>query len=149
MISFSTVSFSQMTFTDILKIYKMDMDQFEEYAISRGYEFYKFKKDENMNGVSYTKGVGKETKYLTLYDYYFGDRKNVNFQTSSSSELLRIKTEMKKSGYTLYESYFIKDNVKCDDYKKGVFQLSIFTGISTDENNYVTYEIGFSKNKMD
>ena len=55
LISFSTVSFSQMTFSDILKIYKMDMDQFEEYAISRGYEFHEFdsnekgcKKEENI-----------------------------------------------------------------------------------------------------
>jgi hypothetical protein len=145
LISFSTIAFSQMTFKKLVKIYKMDMDQFEEYAISRGYKFHHFKKDEDLNGISYSKGEGKETKYLTLYDNFYGNGNYVEFQTCVSSELLKIKTEMKKFGYTLYESNFMENRIKYDDYKRGVLKLSIYTKPPNDENNYVIYEISFGK----
>ena len=148
LISFSSIAFSQMTFNDILKIYKMDMDQFEEYAISRGYEFYKFEKEEEVNGVMYRKinRRGRETTYLELYDSYYSEGKHIGFQTGVSSDILRIKTEMKKFGYKLYTSIFMKDNItKADRYTNGKFELSIYTTPPNENFDYAWYEIGFGK----
>jgi hypothetical protein len=122
------------------------MDQFEEYAISRGYEFYRFEREEDINGVCYVKGLGKEKKYLALYDKYFGGDNHVGFQTGVSSEILRIKTEMKKFGYKLYTSKFMKDNItKADRYTNGKFELSIYTTPPNENYDYAWYEIGFGK----
>lgn len=147
LISFSSVSFSQMTFNDIIKIYKMDMDQFEEYAIIRGYDFFEFIREDKRNGVSYTKGEGKETRYLNLCDIYLDYGKTVQFQTGVSSEILRIKTEIKKYGYKLYDSYFLENkNTKVDGYRNGKFELSIYTVPPGDEsNNYVAYVVDYHR----
>ena len=86
----------------------------------------------------------KGRKYLTLYDKYFGRGKNVDFQTANSSEVLRIKTEIKKFKYKLSKSYFM-DETKVDKYSNGTFILEIFTNPPNDEVDFVRYEISFEK----
>lgn len=141
----SYFSFSQMTLNELIKVYNMDMDQFETYAIAKGYEFNKFKKDENVNGTIYAKGVGKQTKYLAFYDLYFSDGKNVNFQTGNPSEMINIKNQLKSFGFKLSESYFNENGTQTRLYKKGKFELGIYTTPPNDEYDFVWYEISYKK----
>jgi len=140
----SYFSFGQMTLNELMKIYSMDMDQFESYAITKGYEFSNFDKDEDINGATYIKGVGKQTKYLSYYDTYFEYGKRVGYQISNSSELLSIKSQLNSLGFKLFKSYFIEDN-QVKQYRNKSFELSIFTIPPNEENNFVTYEISLKK----
>ena len=79
------ISFGQMTLNEMMKVYNMDMDQFETYALNKGYEFYKVKNNEYIYGHTYLKGVGKNTKYLTLNTRYFDNGSNVTYQTSNTN----------------------------------------------------------------
>ena len=133
-------SFGQMSLSEIIKVNKMDMDQFETYAISKGYEFHKFQKDENYNGQSYVKGTGKSTKYLTLYDSYFSYGTNVTYQTSSSTELLNIKNQLKSLGFNFFNSGTSGES-QYKEYKNSKYELSIYTIPPDEEDDAVKYEI--------
>ena len=125
----------------------MDFGQFEAYAISKGYEFYEFVNDKDRNGITYASGVGKETKYITLYDKFLKKKININYQTAVTSEILDLKKQIKSIGYKLYDSYFVKDGKKekVETYNNSMFLISIFTFPPSESCEYVSYEIAFSK----
>jgi len=135
-----------MTVSEMIRVYKMDMDQFETFAISKGYEFYRFERnEEKYNGICYIKGVGNETKYITHHDKYFSYGSHVNYQTGNTNEILNLKKQIKSLGYKLFNSSFIKNNIKEEIYRNTTFELVIYTHPPNDEYNSVWYEIGFLK----
>ena len=83
LISFSTIAFSQMTFKKLVKIYKMDMDQFEEYAINRGYKFHDFKKDEDY--------INRTAKTETVVEIEFDNIKIVRKFTLNKKQKKKTK----------------------------------------------------------
>jgi hypothetical protein len=145
LVCLSYFSFGQMTVSEMMRVCNMDMDQFETYAIAKGYELQNFEKDENVNGMSFAKGVDKQSKWLTFYDNYFGRDSHLNYQTANSSEMLGIKTQLIKLGFKLTESYFDKENLQVKVYRKNKFQLKIITTPPNEKGNFVWYEIGFGK----
>jgi hypothetical protein len=144
---FSTsISFGQMTIAELMKIFNMDYDKFEIYAISKGYEFNKFDNSENEDGIVYVKGVGKQTKYLKIYHQFYDHGTTVIYQTTNTTEIINLKTQSKSIGYKLTDSYFMSDNTtKVEEFKNGKFQLSVYTIPPDEESSWVTYEIAFYK----
>lgn len=133
-------SYSQMSLTDFYRIYNMDFDQFETYAISKGYEFLEIKNDEHRNGHTYTKGSGLNTKFLTLCNRYFEEGIHIAYQTSNSKEYLNIKNEMKNAGYFLYsENTFLDEPYKI--FRNNKYEIYLMTMSNS------TYEITLSKFK--
>lgn len=143
----SYFSFGQMTLSELMRVYNMDMDQFETYAIGKGYEFSSFKKGENVNGISYVKGVGKDTKYIKLYDNWYSEGSLVQFQTSVSSEIVNIKNQLKSIGFKLCKSEFLDDNegTQVKKYRNNKFEIRIYTTPPNDNTFCVVYEINLSK----
>jgi hypothetical protein len=134
-----------MTAAELTKVYNMNFDQFERFAISKGFEFDEFDYDDSKNGISYVKGVGKQTKYLSLYDKFYSHTINVGYQTTSTTEILNIKTQFKNFGYKVANSYFMDDGTKVEEYQNTKFSFKIYTIQPDDEQNWVTYEVAFRK----
>jgi len=134
----SYFSFGQMTVSEMMKIYKMDMDQFETYALSKGYKFNELVNDENSYGHEYIKGYSENTKYLTLYSSFFSRGINVNYQTSNTNEYLNFKNQLKNLGFVLHSEETFKDEpVKV--YRNKTYEIRIY--IMKNE----IYEIGLFK----
>lgn len=136
--------FGQMTINEIIKVYKLNMDQFEEYAVEKGYEFNKYDRNDDYNGVGYAKGVGKQTKYLTFYDSWFSYGKNINYQISNQNEVFSLKKQLKETGFKLNDTYFMEDKTtKVEKFRNAKFELSTYTMPPDEDRSYVFYEIGF------
>ena len=134
------ISFSQMTVSEMMRVYKMDMDQFETFAINKGYKFYKFQKDENTYGHTYKKGYGENIKYLTLYSRFYSKGIYVYYQTSNSNEYLIFKNQLKNFGFVLtpsIEEVFRENPYKV--YRNKTYEIDITTG------NNGNFEIGLNK----
>lgn len=143
----SYFSFGQMTFSEMIKIHKMDFEGFETYAIGRGYELENFDRDdENLNGIVYVKGVEKQTKYLKLYDKFYAWGVTVDYQTNNSTEVLNIKNQSISMGYKLSDTYFNdKTQVKVYSSKKNTLRVFTMPPNEEGDRNWVTYEITLSE----
>lgn len=146
-ICLSYFSYGQMTLVDLMKIYKMDMDHFETYALSKGYNLSRFDRNDNVDGVVYVKGTGKETRHLTLYESWFTDGPSVDFQTRNSNELLNIKNQLNSLGFKIFDSYFMSDGsgTQVKKYRNNKYELQIFTIPPDDNDIYIVYELLFKQ----
>ncbi len=122
------VSFSQMTFAEMKNIQKMDLNKFETYCLSNGYEFNNVIDDNNYFGMCYAKVSGLVTKHLSLYDKYEIVYKNVvDYQTGSSSEYLTIKTQLESAGLKLTKTSSY-DGVLFREYSSDLLLVNIASG---------------------
>ena len=136
----STISYAQITLNDMKTILKMDYDSFETFAMNRGYVFKEFCNGE-LKCVTYTKGLGDKTKFITLYTKYYEVNENsFTYQTSSEIEYLSIKKQMKELGFVLYDTdEWQEKGVLFKEYKNRNYKLTIAVG--KNEINTVNYEI--------
>lgn len=144
LIAFS--SFSQITINDILKITKMNSDEFELFAIDKGYHFNKYKDEYNQEGVVYSKGGGSNYKCLTFYykNKFVESVKEIYYLTSNTREVLNFKKSIiiygfKSSTIDLNEEY----KSKFESYSKNGKQIYIHTYPPDEEFPYVQYTIQF------
>lgn len=92
---------AQLTINDIKMILKMDLDKFETFALNRGYVFNDIKENDNVYGLTFKKGHGKDTKYISLYPKYFRYSKTFTYQISNKSEFLNLKKQIEENGFKL------------------------------------------------
>ena len=97
-------SFGQINPSEMFKIYEMDFDQFESYALNKGYEIDEPVNKDNLHGVSYVKGLGNNRYYISLYDVFVVNEKAVDYQLKNSNEFLKFKTQLKNMGFKLYST---------------------------------------------
>lgn len=131
----SHFALGQLTVSDMIKVYNMDLDQFETYAIMKGYEFHSIDKTDDFFGHVYLKGKGQNTKYIELYTKWFSYGKKSGYQTSNSTELINFKNDLKNKGFILIDTYDFKGRA-VKTYKLKNWQLSIFTSNESDESRY-------------
>jgi hypothetical protein len=134
-------TFGQLTVSEMMKVYNMDFDQFETYAIMKGYEFQSIAKEDNFFGHVYVKGKGQNTKYIELYSKWFSYGKKVGYQTSNSTEFINFKNELKNKGFILIETEDFKGSIE-KIYELNNWKLSIYT---INNNDGVGYEISLKK----
>jgi hypothetical protein len=137
-------SYSQLTLSEMISVYKMNSDQFESFALTKGYKFSGIKDDECCFSVSYVKGNGVKTKYIELYTRFFNHGINVTFQTAIESELLSIKNQTIKSGFKLASTENFDGSFR-RTYKKDNWVLTIYSGL--DDDNQSFYEINLRKER--
>ena len=140
----SCFSFGQMTMSEVMKIYKMDFDQFETYATNKGYQLKKFDRDEDVNGIVYVKGVGKQTKYLKLYDKFYSWGNTFDYETNNLTEVSNIKNQSINLGFKLSKTWF-NENTQIKEYSNNKNILRIYTTPSDEANNIFYYEISLSE----
>ncbi len=111
---------------------------FETYCINNGYKFHQVVDDESQFGISYGKGTGVNTKYLTLYSRFYDQGKTLTFQTGSSSEYLSIKNQLEIQKFKLINTNSY-DGAVVKSYSNDKFELEIYIGKDDEDYNY--YEI--------
>lgn len=133
-----------MTFAEMKNIQKMDLNKFETYCLSRGFEFDETIDNGYSFGMNYKKGNGANVKYITFYEKYIVNERNViTYQTGSSIEYLNIKTQIESSGLKLRKTYTY-NGCLVKDYYDNIFEISLITGKDFNLNLDV-YEITLKK----
>ena len=120
----------------------MNMDDFESYALGKGFTFEKIYESENQKGNAYGKGKGENTKYLIRYTKFFGYGETVSYQTHNSTDALNFKNQMKTLGFALYEEDTI-DGAISKSYRNGKYDINIISG--KNEMNGNSFEITLYK----
>jgi hypothetical protein len=151
-LSISTTNLmSQISVSELIKIQKMNSDQFESYALNRGYELEEVEDNDNVNGVTFTKGVGKNTKYLSLYSTFYSSGITVVFQTSNTTEFINFKSQLSNFGFKFYkkETFTPSDEnytSQVNEYRSSQYEIHIHS-IPPHDGQSIKYEISLNKLK--
>jgi hypothetical protein len=121
----------------------MDLNKFETYALSKGYNFVEVTEENKVFGHTYMKGAGNLSKYLTLYVKNYDDYKKITYQTSETKEYLSFKTEIEKNGFQLTKTENF-EGTSLKFYSNSIYDLRIFVGKGEIADN--VYEINLIKN---
>jgi hypothetical protein len=131
-----------MTVAEMIKVYKMDLDDFETFAISKDYKFNKVVDQEEIYGTTYVKGLGTNTKFLTLNTKFFNVGKRVRLLTYKSVEFLNFKKELISKGFKLIKTESVDGTIK-KTYTLIDWVFEIFNGVDVDGDAY--FEINLTK----
>jgi hypothetical protein len=135
------ISFGQMTVSEMMRVYKMDLDQFETYSISKGFQFLEVTSNENYFGHKYGKGPGKNTKYLTLYTNFFKHGKYLTYQTSNSNEYLNFKNDLKSKGFIVSSTKSFEGSIE-KIYMLNKWEFTIYTGSGGKDHQIFEIDLG-------
>ncbi len=126
----------------------MDSDQFESYAISKGYKLEEFINDEYVNGIKYFKEDDENTKMLQFFNRYLLYGKYIEYFTWIPIEASNFKSSIKNIGYKLKDSY-IQEGIKFETYTNLKYSISITTHPPNDDSPEASYAIGIYKYTID
>lgn len=120
LISFSSVVFSQITLNDMIKLCNTDLDQFENFALTKGFDYDNLKSNSDIDITEkiliYSKGDGLDKKYLTLYIGNYPI--SVTYQTPIHNEFLILKNQLKNQGFKFISSKTEKDSDNVETFRK-------------------------------
>ncbi len=155
MSSIFTNSFSQnLSLTDLIKLRKLDYEDFESFANARGYEFVKVDKNGRSNSYSYAfheindvprfekRSVGKSTHFLTYSIVKEDNSVEISYQISLISEYSKIKQSAKALNFVYVTTDEYQGTI-FHLYKRGntLLTLATFRGIGEYDNPTTAYEI--------
>ena len=116
----SNYTYAQFSIKNLISMSKLNIENFEIYAIDKGYSFYEYDKHNdtinNFIGKRYVLSMTNNGEYgneryiaLIRYEKYaFGKPSGidikVNYQTAYLNELNQIYNELKSLGFNLYTS---------------------------------------------
>jgi hypothetical protein len=112
---FTITSIGQsFTLQELIKMSKMDVDNFDTYVTAKGYVFFNNIDETEDKGVRYVFDLNDEKseaqKLITLYNKY-GDKTEyaINYVTGDNKEYVAIKNQIKLLGFKLYQNKVSKD----------------------------------------
>jgi hypothetical protein len=142
------IGFGQLGVNDLIQIYNMDFDQFENYCVKRGFELFQIEEHPDVNGMYYKKGKGINTRYIGLFDKFKNQGVKVKYQTSISSEVVTLKQQIKNLGFILIKSESFKSNIGSmthrSIYKNKLYSIDIYTIPPDGTESFPSYEIGLT-----
>lgn len=145
----TSLSYGQISVSEMIKVYSMDYDKFEDFVLTKGWEIDEIKNDENYHGIFYKKGNGLKREFLGLFDRFYENGKKVQYQTCITDVYIKFKNQLKESGFKLYKnsSYKIEEkDVMVNYYRNNSFEIRIYIlPPEIDGNSVGTYEIGLTK----
>jgi hypothetical protein len=124
-----------MTLNELQNILKMNQSQFETYCLKNQFELQKYWDDDVSFGTEYTKGLGKKTKYLTLYDKFFSKGKTLTYQTLDINEYLTIKEQAENAGFKIIDTYILDNGYKYVDYSNSKYLFGTSSGKNSSSGN--------------
>lgn len=132
--------------SDMVKMNKMNNDDFDTYITQIGFKYYEYENDEYKKSTSYIRDSKDNVEYITKFDYSI-ERKHktmVSYQTTNSKMYLKFKNELKQFGYVFQENG-ADENGSFMNYKKGKIECSLNSNTQQLSYSKVTsYEISFS-----
>lgn len=133
----STRSYSQLSFSEMVLVYNMNLDQFENFALKKGYSYNSIDDDERRFGLTYIKGNSYDTKFITLYTKYHYDGKAVTCQTSKDNEILSFKDQLKQNNFKLNDTENFEGSIK-KVYSNSRWIIRLYSG--KDDDGHIYYE---------
>ena len=131
--------------SELIKMKKMNADEFDTYVVKKGYEFFQNNQGDDFtySSTTYTYKVnGAKQAYITKYSNEL-KKIMISFQTINSKVYLNFKNDLKIQGFTLLDSG-PNDETNVLRYRKGNIEVLLITGPIRDEanfNNITGYEI--------
>ena len=131
---------------------KMELDAFDTYATSKGYDYNSTKKMFGFTKTTYTYNYNEDygaEYWLSHYqhdDNFSTFKYSVGYQTLNKNDYLKIKTAIIKNGYKLINSSTTDDGALEFIYKKGKSEVDLSSKISSSGNGSV-YFIDYSQYK--
>jgi hypothetical protein len=150
----SPIISSAQTFSlqELLVLINKNIDDFDTYVVSKGFRFQKTKDDLDFKGITYALNQSeysrKAEKFISLYTKYISDnRTNVTYQTSLSTDYLKIKNQAKFNGFKFIKTENFKGSTFLI-YKKDKLELSLTLIQYENEDGKISsgYEISITKN---
>ena len=122
---------------DLLKMNKMSDDDFDTFVTQKGFKYSEYENDERKNAISYVFKSKEKFEGITKFVYAVNvsEISMVSYETSSSSNYLKLKNELKNNGFKITETgqdefgSFMR-------YKKGKMLMILNSSLR---------ELGFSK----
>lgn len=142
---FTTTSLGQsFTLPELIKMSKMNVDDFDTYVTSKGFVFEGADNEDQTEGVSYALNLNisnsKASKFIGLYERHYDDKYYIHFQTIDKNEYINIKNQIKTLGFKLKNSrIFTTDEGKVVNrflYIKGKSEITIYVDGKSFEVNY-------------
>ena len=133
------------TLSELIKMSKMEVDDFDTYVTAKGFVFSKEDINNDVKGVEYALEINqidrfKALKFLTLYQSYYNYKNAISYQTPNRKEYISFKNQIKALGFKLEKSdIFTKSNgisANSFDYKKGKVSISLYASSTVFEINY-------------
>lgn len=142
----SSHSYSQsFSLSDLIKMAKMDDDEFDTFVSSKKFVFLEEKSGRDINGVTYAYqpnqfGNGKANKFVTLYSRFYGKLWHISYQTLDNIEYSKIKSQIKPLGFKFIESKIEKgddgEQFNFFKYIKGKSTITLYVSLNKYEINY-------------
>lgn len=144
------VNAQSFTITELIRINKYNIDQFDTYVTQKGFKFKSSKVYDNYQSHTYAPDTVKPNGSLGIDKYIFDIQKKyaINFATYSSSVYLSLKSELKKLGFVFIKK---EDNTALNGsyllYRKGQIEITLSSSQIYDSNyeKRTAYEIGIEE----
>jgi hypothetical protein len=125
-----------ISLNDLVRAIDMTEDEFDSFAISKGYEYYKLENNEFGRKTAY-KFKSKIPSYFTQSVYSNGV--SVTYQTFNLAIYSNFKSVIKQAGYKYIETTQIDGAIALVYNKDNIF-ISLISGPTSDKETTV-YEI--------
>ncbi len=93
---------------DLIKLSKMNVDDFDTYVTSKGFVFERADECDNHDRVSYVLNLDISnswaSKSIEFYKRYINGRYHIRYYTRDKKEYLNIKNQLKTLGFKLQDS---------------------------------------------
>ncbi len=144
---FTTISIGQsFTLPELIKMSMMNLDDFDTYVSSKGFAFFEGKEDKNIKEVTYSYDLSEidktsASKWISFYQKCFDYKYFISYTTFNITEYLKIKDQIKQSGFKLTDSGVFKNSINGHssnhfEYRKGKSIVSIYAESRGYEINY-------------
>ena len=135
----STSAGQSFTLQEMIKLSKLDLEKFDTYVTTKGYEIYSDDKLEE-GAVCYAKHLS--TTDAIPANFISKNLNHISIQSHERNFYLKIKNQLKVLGFKLVESKTHKmkngDNGLNFVYRKGISAVVIYVGSNSNyEINYV------------
>ena len=137
---------AQLSLNEMFAVYKMDLDKFESFALGKNYNFHEMKESDHTYGMTFVRGLGENTKYVTLYTRFFSYGKAVNMQTGKTTEYLNFRSQLQSQGFKPKSTENSDGSLK-KIYIKGAWEVTTYSGNNDDGRPY--HEIHLQKIESD
>ncbi len=137
------------TLSELIKMPKMDMDNFDTYVTAKGFVFVRDINLEEAKGVTYALNLNRNDKrnadkFIKWYSKYFSNRYAINYQSNDKNEYIKFKSQISILGFKFIKTDIIIDEFGLKNnyfkYRKGKEEISIFT---SSEDFEISYKVDY------
>ncbi len=142
------ISYGQVfTVNELINMSNMNTDEFDTFAISKGYAFFKVENDDYSDNIIYAHKLKYNNiapSYIAKYSVKKKPKTIVSFQTSEKEIYISIKNQINQLGFVFVGTDTDENKSIFLDYKKGEIKLTLTSILSVKNPGNTYYEISIT-----